>query len=70
MSFTCVLKARGKYLYVGRAMKTYEDSKYIAWRDHAENVVTTLLKKNLLVRASMRTSSVYMDRDSFDRVSS
>lgn len=51
-------------------MKNYEESKYIAWRDHAENIVTTLLKRNLLVRASSKVSSVYMNKEAFDKVSS
>ncbi|KAF6017221.1 hypothetical protein EB796_024462 [Bugula neritina] len=61
-------KARGKYLYAGRSLKAYEESKYHAWVDHAEHVVAALLKKSLIVKASSRTSSVYMEREAFERV--
>ena len=64
-----IVQARGKYLYAGRSMRAYEDSKYFVWRDHAESVVATLLKRNLLVRASSVTSSVFSDRQYFDKVS-
>lgn len=49
-------------------MKAYEDGRYQLWREHAENVVATLLKRNLLAKASSKVTSVYVDREAFDKV--
>lgn len=49
-------------------MKAYEDQRYAQWKEHAENIVATLLKRNLLVKASGRVTSVYMDKEAFDKV--
>lgn len=57
-------------MYAGRAMKAYEESRYTLWREHAENVVANLLKRNLLIKASSKVTSVYMDKEAFDKVSS
>lgn len=31
-------------------MKAYEDQKYEQWRDHVEQVLPSLLKRNLIVK--------------------
>lgn len=45
-----MVQARAKYLSVARQMKEYEDQKYAQWREHVEQVLPGLLKRNLLVR--------------------
>ncbi|KAL3856163.1 hypothetical protein ACJMK2_010948 [Sinanodonta woodiana] len=43
-------QTRAKYLSVGKQMKAYEDMKYEQWREHVEQVLPSLLKRNLLVK--------------------
>lgn len=33
-------------------MKAYEDQKYEQWRDHVEQILPSLLKRNLIVKPS------------------
>ncbi|XP_067660223.1 dynein axonemal heavy chain 10-like [Haliotis asinina] len=44
--------SRANYLRVGKQMKTYEDQKYEMWRETVEQVLPSLLKRNLLVKPS------------------
>ena len=44
------MQTRAKYLSVGKQMKAYEDGKYELWRDHVEQVLPALLKRNLIVK--------------------
>lgn len=44
------IQTRAKYLSVGKQMKTYEDSKYEQWRESVEQVLPSLLKRNLIVK--------------------
>ncbi|XP_074640231.1 dynein axonemal heavy chain 10-like [Tubulanus polymorphus] len=47
--------ARAKYLHVGKQMKAYEDLKYDMWRESVEQVLPSLLKRNLLIKPSEKT---------------
>ncbi|XP_064619187.1 dynein axonemal heavy chain 10-like isoform X2 [Lineus longissimus] len=42
--------ARAKYLHVAKQMKAYEDHKYEQWKDNVEQVLPSLLKRNLLIK--------------------
>jgi dynein heavy chain len=42
--------ARAKYLHVAKQMKAYEDHKYEQWKDYVEQVLPSLLKRNLLIK--------------------
>ena len=35
---------------VGKQMKAYEDQKYEQWKDHVEQILPSLLKKNLIIK--------------------
>ncbi|ESO91629.1 hypothetical protein LOTGIDRAFT_122204, partial [Lottia gigantea] len=41
---------RAKYLKVGKDMKRFEDIKYEQWRDHVEQILPSLLRRNLLLK--------------------
>ncbi|XP_064612357.1 LOW QUALITY PROTEIN: dynein axonemal heavy chain 10-like [Liolophura sinensis] len=43
---------RAKYLSVGKQMKQYEEEKYELWRQHVEQILPSLLKRNLLIKPS------------------
>ncbi|XP_069475795.1 dynein axonemal heavy chain 10 [Ambystoma mexicanum] len=44
--------AKAKYLEVARRMKEYEDKKYEQWKEHAELILPSLLKRSLLLKLS------------------
>jgi len=48
--FFFVYQTRAKYLSVGKQMKFYEDQKYENWRDHVEQILPSLLKRNLIIK--------------------
>ena len=48
----CV-QTRAKYLSVGKNMKLYEDTKYEMWKEHVEQVLPSLLKRNLLIKPAV-----------------
>lgn len=50
--FIFCFQTRAKYLSVGKQMKLYEDNKYEQWREHVEQVLPSLLKRNLIVKPS------------------
>ncbi|XP_052801261.1 dynein axonemal heavy chain 10-like isoform X3 [Mya arenaria] len=41
---------RAKYLSVGKQMKTYEEGRYEQWRESVEQILPSLLKRNLIVK--------------------
>ena len=43
---------------VARIMKSYEDNKFSAWKEHVENTLMAYLKRNLLVRTLQLGSTV------------
>ncbi|XP_050408300.1 dynein axonemal heavy chain 10 [Patella vulgata] len=47
---------RAKYLKVGKEMKRFEDIRYEQWRDHVEQVLPSLLRRNLLIKPSNSSS--------------
>lgn len=49
-NFCCHCQTRAKYLSVGKQMKLYEDQKYESWREHVEQILPSLLKRNLIVK--------------------
>ncbi|XP_076453104.1 dynein axonemal heavy chain 10-like [Babylonia areolata] len=44
---------RAKYLSVGKSMKLYEDTKYEMWKETVEQVLPSLLKRNLLIKPAV-----------------
>ncbi|CAH1801914.1 unnamed protein product [Owenia fusiformis] len=53
--------ARAHYLSVAKQMKVYEDIKYEHWREHTEQVLPGLLKRNLLIKPSEKIYSEGQD---------
>lgn len=51
------IQTRAKYLSIGKSMKQYEDTKYETWKEHVEQVLPSLLKRNLLIKPTARASS-------------
>jgi hypothetical protein len=46
------LQTRAKYLSVAKSMKLYEDTKYEMWKENVEQILPSLLKRNLLIKPS------------------
>ena len=44
------LEARSNYLFVGRKMRDYEETKFAQWQEEVEALLPGLLKRNLLIR--------------------
>ena len=47
------VQTRAKYLSVGKSMKLFEDTKYEMWKEHVEQVLPSLLKRNLLIKPAV-----------------
>ena len=51
-------------------MKAYEDQKYEQWREHVEQVLPSLLKRNLLIKPADRaaqTDAIKVETDNADK---
>ncbi|KAM5191717.1 dynein axonemal heavy chain 10 [Mantella aurantiaca] len=48
--------AKAKYLEVARKMKEYEDKKYEVWKESTDQILPSLLKRNLLVNTNIQTA--------------
>lgn len=52
-SILYTLQTRAKYLSVGKSMKLFEDTKYEMWKETVEQVLPSLLKRNLLIKPAV-----------------
>jgi len=46
-----------KYVAVARIMKAYEEQKYVLWKEQVNASLMSYLKKNLLIRPSLTSST-------------
>ena len=45
-----LLQSRARYLQVAKQMKAYEDTLYDQWRENVEQILPSLLRRNLLTK--------------------